>query len=265
VARGGRIVLGVDQLDVPAAAVTVLIGPNGSGKSTLLHVVAGLLAPAAGRVAVLGAAPVDSRRRVAYVLQAVAVTEHLPVTVREVVTMGRYAHRGALGRLRAVDRSAVDDALERLELGDLARRHIGELSGGQRQRALVAQALAQEAEVLLLDEPVTGLDLASVHRIRAVIGEERDAGRAVLVATHDLEDAARADHVVLLAGRVVAAGPPSAVLTRRAFAEAYAGRLLRLEGETLFLDEGAHHDHDHPGPHGDPAAREAHDQHASHP
>jgi manganese transport system ATP-binding protein len=233
VERGGRIVLRVDALHLDAGAITALVGPNGSGKSTLLHAIAGLLPPAAGTLAVTGS--------VAYVLQSVAVTEYLPITVREVVTMGRYAQRGAFGRLRSADRSLVDAAIERLELGDLGSRHLGELSGGQRQRALVAQALAQDADVLLLDEPVTGLDLASAERIREVIEGERAAGRAVVVATHDLPEAQRADHLVLLAGRVVAAGVPSVALTRAALAEAYGGRLLRLEGETLLLDDGAHH------------------------
>lgn len=233
VERGGRTVLTVSSLSLAAGAVTALVGPNGSGKSTLLHAIAGLLKPAAGSVTCDGT--------VAYVLQSVSVTEHLPITVREVVTMGRYGERGAFGRLRASDRALVDAAIDRLELGDLTKRHLGELSGGQRQRAMVAQALAQDADVLLLDEPVTGLDLASADRIREVIEGERDRGRAVVVATHDLPEAQRADHLVLLAGRVVVAGAPGAVLTRDALAEAYGGRLLRLGSDTLLLDDGAHH------------------------
>ena len=185
------------------------------------------------------------RGRVAYVLQSVVVAEHLPISVREVVTMGRYADSGLWRRLTADDRSLVDDAIERLELTDLARRQLGSLSGGQRQRTLVAQALAQDADVLLLDEPVTGLDLASADRIRAIVEDERDRGRAVLVATHDLAEAARADHLVLLAGRVVAAGSPADVLTQDALAEAYAGRILRFHGDTLLLDDGSHHHHHH--------------------
>lgn len=235
--RSGRTVLAVDELSLAAGTVTALVGPNGSGKSTLLHAMAGLLAPAAGTLTVRG--------DVAYVLQSMAATEHLPITVGEVVTMGRYGQRGPFGRLRPADRALVADALERLELGDLVRRPFGELSGGQRQRALVAQALAQDAAVLLLDEPLTGLDLASADRIHEVVEGERDRGRTVVVATHDLPEAQRADHVVLLAGRVVRAGPPGAVLTADALAEAYGGRLLRLGGGALLLDDGAHHDHGH--------------------
>ena len=235
-ARGRRLALEVDELALPAGAVTAVVGPNGSGKSTLLHAIAGLLEPRTGDLRVVGS--------VAYVLQATEVNEHMPVTVREVVTMGRYALRGAIGRLGRVDRAAVDAAVERLELGDVLGRHLGELSGGQRQRVFVAQGLAQGADILLLDEPVTGLDVASVHRIREVVGEETAAGRTVVFATHDLAEAAAADHLVLVAGRIVAAGPPATALTRETLAEAYGARLLRVDGETLLLDEGAHHDHE---------------------
>jgi manganese transport system ATP-binding protein len=242
--RGRRVALRIDELTVPSAAVTAVVGPNGSGKSTFLHAVAGLLQPSVGELRVLGEAPDRVRSRVAYVLQATEVHEHMPVTVREVVAMGRYAVRGALGRLGAGDRAAVAEAVERLELGDVLRRHLGELSGGLRQRVFVAQGLAQQADILLLDEPVTGLDVASASRIREVVAEERDAGRTVVVATHDLAEASAADHLVLVAGRVVAAGPPSAALTRDTLAEAYGARLLRVGDDTLLLDEGAHHDHE---------------------
>lgn len=243
-ARGRSVALEIDRLELPAGALTALVGPNGSGKSTFLHAIAGLLEPLRGSLRVLGDDPLHARRRVAYVLQATEVHEHMPVTVGEVVAMGRYAVRGAFGRLRREDRQAIATAIERLELGDLARRHLGELSGGQRQRVFVAQGLAQGAEVLLLDEPVTGLDVPSVARIHEVIAEERAAGHTIVVATHDLAEASAADHLVLMAGRVVASGPPSAALTKATLAEAYGARLLRVDGETLLLDEGTHHDHE---------------------
>jgi ABC-type Mn2+/Zn2+ transport system ATPase subunit len=242
--RGHREALRVDRLDLTPGSTTALVGPNGSGKSTFLHAVAGLLRPAAGALQVLGHAPARARARVAYVLQATEVNEHMPVTVGEVVRMGRYAVRGVWGRLGAGDRAAVDDAVERLELGALLGRHLGELSGGQRTRVFVAQGLAQGADVLLLDEPVAGVDLPPVQRIRRVVEEERAAGRTVVVATHDLADASSADRVVLLAGRVVAAGPPEAVLTADSLAEAYGSRLLRVGDTRLLLDEGSHHDHE---------------------
>jgi manganese transport system ATP-binding protein len=250
VARRGRTpVLAVGALDLPAGAVTAVVGPNGSGKSTLLHVVAGLLPGVEGDVQVLGQRPSEVRRRVAYVLQATAVGQHLPVTVRDVVAMGRYA---AGRRDRRADRAAVDEAIERLELGGLTRRYLGELSGGQRQRALVAQGLAQRGDLLLLDEPVSGLDLASAERIAAIVGEERAAGHTVVVATHDLAEASTADHAVLLAGRVVASGAPADVVTRAHLATAYGDRLLRVGDDLLVVDDGAHgrggaHCHGAPG------------------
>ncbi len=242
--RGGQVALRAVDLALPAGAVTAVVGANGSGKSTLLHAIAGLLPCREGDLRVLGATPERARRKVAYVLQSTSVPRHLPMTVREVVALGRAAERGALGRLRPADHALVDAAIERLELEPLARRHLSELSGGQRQRALVAQGLAQDADLLLLDEPVSGLDVPSQHRIREVMAAERSAGRAVIVATHDLGEAAAADHAVLLAGRVVAAGAPSTVLTAAHLAAAYGGRLLRLDGGLVVLDEGSHHDHD---------------------
>lgn len=223
---------------IPAGAVTALIGPNGAGKSTLLQAIAGLLPARSGHLTVPAAA---RRGGVAFVLQATHVNEHLPLTVREAVTMGRYATAGPLRRLRPDDRAAVDRALEALQLGPLANRPLHELSGGQRQRAFVAQGLAQGADVLLLDEPITGLDIVSRQHILDAIAAERAAGRAVVVSTHDLGDAAAADHLLLLAGRVVASGPPDEVLTDVHLAAAYGGHLLRFGDQTLILDDHPHH------------------------
>jgi manganese transport system ATP-binding protein len=161
--------------------------------------------------------------------------------VRETVTMGRYATAGPIRRLQAHDRAAVDAALEALALTELAARPLHQLSGGQRQRAFVAQGLAQGAQLLLLDEPITGLDLVSRQHILDAIAAERAAGRTVVVSTHDLGDASQADHLLLLAGRVVASGPPSAVLTDAHLADAYGAHLLRLGDRTLILDDHAHH------------------------
>ena len=236
-AYGSRIVVEAATFAVPDGAVTALIGPNGAGKSTVLHAVAGLLSPRSGRLDI----PERRRGGVAYVLQATHANEHLPITVRETVTMGRYATAGPLRRLRATDRTAVDEAMEAVAIRDLATRPLRELSGGQRQRAFVAQGLAQQADVLLLDEPITGLDLVSRQHILDAIAHERAAGRAVLVSTHDLGDAAAADHLLLLAGRVVASGPPEAVLTEAHLADAYGGHLLRVGEHTLILDDHPHH------------------------
>ncbi len=243
IARGGRTVLGVESLRI-GPGLTVLVGPNGSGKSTLLHAIAGLL-DVAGSVTVLGTSPLVARPRVAYVLQAQQLPERLLVTAREVVALARAARLGPFRRFQRRDHDAVDAALDRLELTDLAGRHLAELSGGQRQRVFLAQGLAQEADVLLLDEPVAGLDLASSGRIAAVIDDERRRGRIVVVATHDLDEAGRADQAVLLAGRVVAHGSPSDVLVPANLRAAYGGRLVDLGGGRFLTDDDDAHDHAH--------------------
>ncbi|MET0728654.1 MAG: zinc ABC transporter ATP-binding protein AztA [Acidimicrobiales bacterium] len=237
-AYGTRTVLAAASFAMPTGAVTALIGPNGAGKTTLLNALAGVLTPRSGRLEVPAA---RQRGGVAYVLQATQVNDHLPLTVRETVTMGRYAATGPFRRLQAADRVAVARAMEAVAITDLAGHQLHDLSGGQRQRAFVAQGLAQEADVLLLDEPITGLDIVSRQHILDAIVAERDAGRAVVVSTHDLGDAANADHLLLLAGRIVACGPPVDVLTDVHLAAAYGGHLLRFGSSTLIIDDHPHH------------------------
>lgn len=240
-AYGSRVVLTGGTFTVPARSLTVLIGPNGSGKSTLLNVVAGLSRLAGGELVVLDGPPPPSPSDIAYVLQTTEANGVLPITVKDTVTMGRFARRGAVGRLRAADRRAIEHAMRRLEIDELANHRLSRLSAGQRQRVLVAQALAQEAALLLLDEPLIGLDLVSRRRILRVIYEERDADRTVVLATHDLEDAALADHVLLLSGRVVAEGPPGEVLRPELMRQAYGHRLLELDDRSVLLDDYHHH------------------------
>lgn len=236
---GEFLALGRSDFTVPAGSFTALIGPNGSGKSTLLSVIAGLQDPSAGTVEVLGKSPDSARQRVAFVPQSTLVNDVLPVTVREVVAMGRYASLGLLGRYRRSDRDAVEEALGTLYLEDLVDRHVRELSGGQRQRVFVAQGLAQERDMLLLDEPHTGLDIQSEAVITTVIEAERADGRTVVVTTHDLAEASRADHVILLSGRVVTQGPPASVLTAEPLSEAYRAKIVEVDGRLVF-DDPAH-------------------------
>lgn len=237
---GPRVALAASDFDIPASAVTSIIGPNGSGKSSMLHAFGGLLRPAGGTLEVFGTSAAAASSRVAYVLQATAVNEALPVTVREVVAMGRYAARGLLRRLTKEDYAAVDMALDRLKLGDLQRRHLRELSGGERQRVFVAQGLVERADLLLLDEPLTGLDIPSHERIDEVIAEERAAGTTVVLTTHEIGEAARTDHVLLLGGRVVASGAPEAVLTAHLLATAYGSELLHFATDAIVLDDPHH-------------------------
>ena len=235
--RGGHEVLHVEHLEIPIG-VTALVGPNGSGKSTLLHAIADVLPTRSGSITVNG--------DVAYVLQTQHASEHLLVTAGEVVALARAAERGPFRRLKADDRSAIRTAMERLGVADLSKRHLAEMSGGQRQRVFVAQGLAQNADVLLLDEPVAGLDIVSIRQIRQIINEERDAGRAVVVATHDLDEAARADHVVLVNGTIISSGTPAAALTPENLKAAYGGRVLELGDDLVAIDDGVHHaDHEH--------------------
>jgi manganese transport system ATP-binding protein len=231
--------LGASTFGIPAGMRTAVIGPNGSGKSTVLSVIAGLVTPDEGTITVLGGAPAARRDRLAYVLQAARVNENLPVTVREVVAMGRYARLGAFGRFTRRDRDAVESAIARLALEDLEGRHLGELSGGQRQRVFVAQGLAQDHELLLLDEPMTGLDLVSRSAIEEAVGSCRADGCTVVVTTHDLDEAMSADHVLLLSNRVVASGPPAEVLTPELLSLAYRSAIVEVGGRIL-LDDSAH-------------------------
>ena len=235
VQHGARVALSGVSLDVAAGTTVAVIGANGSGKSTLLRSIAGLQAPSSGSIDTGG---LD----VALVLQTTTVDGSLPITVRETVRLARAATRGPWRRLRRDDHDIVAQAMARLEVTDLADRPLHELSGGQRQRVLVAQGLAQGAPILLLDEPVTGLDMVSKEAILRVIAEEATAGRIVCTSTHDLDEARRCDRAVLLATHLVAEGPPDEVLTEAHLHQAFEGRVLRLpDGQLLVDDVHLHH------------------------
>lgn len=196
-AYDSRDVISDVSLTIPNARVTALVGANGSGKSTLLELIAGVLAPRDGTI------DWSIDPRIALVVQRAMIAESLPVTVRDVVTMGRWARLGPWRRVRAVDRTAVDDALDRVGMRDLASRPITSVSGGQRQRAFLAQGLVQDASVLLLDEPATGLDAESRERVRDILDEQARAGVTVICVTHEHDAIASATNVVRLdAGRV---------------------------------------------------------------
>jgi len=239
-AYDGRPAIAASDFTVPAGRLTAVIGPNGSGKSTLLNALAGLIAPRRGSLEVLGRPPGKTRRRVAYVLQATKVNEVMPITVREAVAMGAYAELGFWGFLRGPHRRAYLDAMERLEIAGLAARHLHDLSGGQRQRVFVAQGLAQQADLLLLDEPVTGLDLVSAERIREAIEAEVSRGVTVVMTTHDVAEAGRAHHVILMAGLVHTEGPPAVALHPDRLSDAYGIGIVHLEDGSLVLDDAAH-------------------------
>lgn len=199
----GTLALDDVDLDLPAAALTVIVGPNGAGKSTLLEVLAG------ARPATSGTVELDDRSR-SFVPQRAAVGEHLPLTVRDVVTVGAWGRVGPLHRLTRAHRAAIDRAMQRLDVADLAQHPFSSLSGGQRQRALLAQGLAREADILLLDEPTTGLDAASAELNRAAIDDETRRGATVVCVSHDERLIAGADLVVRLeSGRLRPAYEPA--------------------------------------------------------
>ncbi|MEU6019100.1 zinc ABC transporter ATP-binding protein AztA [Streptomyces sp. NPDC047515] len=203
-----RPVLSRLTLRIPAFATTAVVGPNGSGKSTLLGVIAGVIP------AVAGAVEHRTDKRAAFVVQRSEAADVLPLTVRDAVAMGRWGHRGLWRRLSRRDWEVVETSMGRLGIASLAHRQLGELSGGQRQRALVAQGLAQEADLLLLDEPATGLDVTAQRLIADVLAEVAAEGGTVVQATHDLEAARAAGHVLVLQeGRLRAEGAPREVLT----------------------------------------------------
>ena len=193
---------------------------------------------ASGVLQMLGQEPRAGRNDVSYVLQSMVVPNVTPITVREAVRMGRYASAGWWRPFTRLDRQRVDEALRRLQIEDLAGRHLHELSGGQRQRVYVAQGLVQDHAVLLLDEPLTGLDIVSATTIDALIHEERDRGGPIALTTHDLDEARAADHVLIVGGRVVASGPPDEVCNRRNIEVAFG--LGNLHGWQGFLDDPAH-------------------------
>jgi len=248
VARDGKVVLERSDFTIPEASITAVIGPNGSGKSTLLHAITGLLPTISGELTVLDVTPEKARDRVAYVLQHMNVHQGIPMTVREVVSMGRYPGLGLLGRMTPEDRHHVQDAMELLGIGDLANRQVFRLSGGQRQRVFVAQAIAQDHTVLLMDEPLTGLDIHSAQTIDDIIHKEPARGCSVVFTTHDLEEARAADNVILMSGSVIACGSPEDVLTPENLTTAYGLGLLHPEhgGDLGVIDDAHDSFHSHP-------------------
>ncbi len=221
-----------------------VVGPNGAGKSTLFKVVAGVLRPTEGDVTVFGSGP-GGHICIGYIPQRSHVDWRFPVTVADVVMMGRIAKLGLFGWPKKRDWDFVHSALETVGIADLAKRQIGQLSGGQQQRMFIARALAQEAELMLMDEPLTGLDTPSQEGLLALLGKLQRGGVTVMVATHDLDQAARYfDRVLLLNHRLVAFGAASDVLTTEVLLKAYGGKLRTVNGKAVTddtcCDEGDH-------------------------
>jgi manganese/iron transport system ATP-binding protein len=217
-----------------------VVGPNGAGKSTLFKVVAGVLHPASGEVKIFGSTP-RGHVCIAYIPQRSQVDWNFPVSVADVVMMGRIAQLGPLSWPKKRDWDFVHHALAIVELDDLSKRQIGELSGGQQQRMFIARALAQEAELMLMDEPLTGLDSPSQEGILSLLDELKKQDVTVMVATHDLEQAsAYFDRIMLLNHRLICFGPPQQVLQTEKLIQAYGRRLRSVDGGEVLTVDNCH-------------------------
>ena len=233
----GRVALEDITFHLHAGERIAVVGPNGAGKSTLFKVVSGVLQPSAGEVNIFGSRP-RSHVCIAYIPQRSEVDWSFPVSVADVVMMGRSAKLGLLNWPHKSDWEYVHSALEIVELSDLAARQIGQLSGGQQQRMFIARALAQEAELMLMDEPLSGLDTPSQEGLLNLLDTLREQHVTVMVATHDLDQAARHfDRIMLLNHRIIAFDVPQNVLHTDHLLQAYGGRLKIDPGGTMLVDD----------------------------
>ena len=241
VAYERRPVLWDIDYDAPSGQLVAIVGPNGAGKSTLIKAVLGLVTPASGGIAIFGRPYREQRSRVGYVPQRESVDWEFPVSALDVVAMGRY---GRIGWFRPVSRAHKQAALRclgQLGMEDLAHRQISQLSGGQQQRVFLARALAQEADLYLMDEPLAGVDAATERTIIDLLRDLRAQGRTCIVVHHDLQTVREYfDHVVLLNRRIVAAGPVATTFSDENLRRTYGGRLTLLEeaGEALARSPG---------------------------
>ncbi len=242
--RNGHTALRDASFEIPRGTVTALVGVNGAGKSTLFKAIMGFVPAAAGEISLLGMSVKEALKRnlVAYVPQSEEVDWSFPVLVEDVVMMGRYGHMGFLRRPRRADHEAVAEALARVNMQDFRHRQIGELSGGQRKRVFLARALAQEGQVILLDEPFTGVDVKTEEQIIELLRALRDEGRVMLVSTHNLGSVPEfCDRTVLVKGTVLAFGPTETTFTRANLEAAFGGvlRHFTLGGDALHDDDDA--------------------------
>ncbi|MGC6533546.1 MAG: metal ABC transporter ATP-binding protein [Flavobacteriales bacterium] len=226
------------DLELPQGALVGVIGPNGSGKSTFLKSVMGLVEPSSGWVKLFDRPLDEVRHKVSYVPQRESVDWDFPTNVMDVVLMGRYGRRGLFRRTTAEDRAIATESLERVGMLPFAKRQISELSGGQQQRVFLARALAEKADIYLMDEPFAGVDAATENAIFQVFETLRNEGRTLVVVHHDLQSAARYfDWIVLLNTRLVACGPIGETFTDELLAEAYGGKLHLLSQIHELLEE----------------------------
>ncbi|QBF33736.1 metal ABC transporter ATP-binding protein [Thalassococcus sp. S3] len=222
------------DMTVPRGAMTAIIGPNGAGKSTLLKAALGILKPLSGQVRAFGQDLEQQRDRIAYVPQRASVDWDFPTRVIDVVLMGMYRDLGLLGRVRQRHRAEALDCLDRVGMRAFAERQIGQLSGGQQQRVFLARALAQKADLYLLDEPFAGVDAATEKAIIHVLKDLKAEGKTVVAVHHDLSTVSEYfDRVFLINTRKVAEGPVGEAFTADTLQRAYGGRLATAQVDQL--------------------------------
>ncbi|MBL3610429.1 manganese/iron ABC transporter ATP-binding protein [Rhodovulum sulfidophilum] len=240
--RNGHTALRNASFRIPRGTVTALVGVNGAGKSTLFKAIMGFVPVAQGDIRLLGLGVKEALRRnlISYVPQSEEVDWSFPVLVEDVVMMGRYGHMGFLRRPAKADRAAVDAALGRVGMREFRHRQIGELSGGQKKRVFLARALAQDGQVILLDEPFTGVDVKTEEQIIALLRALKQEGRVMLVSTHNLGSVPEfCDRTILVKGTVLAHGPTETTFTRPNLEAAFGGvlRHFTLGGPDLHEDD----------------------------
>lgn len=234
---GKTAVLWDISLTVPKGKLVGIIGPNGAGKTTFLKACLGLQPSSSGKVEILGHSIGEQRKRIAYVPQREAVDWDFPITVEELVLMGRYGQIGLIRRPRKADLIAVERTLEAVQMKEFAKRQIGQLSGGQQQRAFLARALMQEADVYFLDEPFAGIDMGSESMIISLLQKLRQEGKTLFVVHHDLNSVeSYFDWLIVLNMRLVASGPLETSFTPHVLNAAY-GKSYALFGEALRLSQ----------------------------
>ncbi|MCC5933529.1 MAG: metal ABC transporter ATP-binding protein [Candidatus Cyclonatronum sp.] len=232
---------------LPEGTLTAIVGPNGAGKSTLIKVIMGLIEPVSGHALIYGKPLQQMRKRIAYVPQRESVDWNFPVSVLDVVLMGRYAHLKMFRRPGRRDRELALQALEKVGMAAYSDRQIAQLSGGQQQRVFLARALAQDADIYFMDEPFAGVDASTEEHILQLLRELRSAGRTVIVVHHDLQTVSDYfDWVLMLNLRLVAIGPMETTFTKENLQKAYGGRLniltqvIELSRRENFVRETEH-------------------------
>ncbi len=235
----GNPVLWDIDLNVPPGVMAAIVGPNGAGKSTLIKAVLGLVRPTAGHITLFGHPVSKIRKQIGYVPQRSSVDWDFPTTALDVVTMGRYGHLGWFRRPGRIEREMAMEALEKVNLAELANRQISQLSGGQQQRVFLARALVQDADIYFLDEPMAGVDAPTERTIVRLLHELRDDGRTVIVVHHDLQTVREYfDWLVVLNVRIIAQGSVEDIYTAENLTRAYGGQITLLNPESFKGERG---------------------------